>query len=97
MLRPNSKVDKATVGSYIRLFESLVIKSLKLYNTSSLALQEQVLDLLTQLLLLRVNYNLLDADQVHILYSCPTLRLLLTLHVQCIVCIAYLLKADTVC
>ena len=56
-----------TVGSYIRLFEPLVIKSLKLYtNSSDVTLQRQVLNLLVQLIQLRVNYCLLDSDQVHI-------------------------------
>jgi len=52
------------VASYIRLFEPLVIKSLKQYTvTSQVALQQQVLDLLSQLVQLRVNYCLLDSDQ----------------------------------
>ena len=51
--------------SYIRLFEPLVIKSLKQYTvTSQVGLQQQVLDLLAQLVQLRVNYCLLDSDQV---------------------------------
>ena len=59
-----------TVGSYIRLFEPLVIKSLKLYtNSSDVTLQRQVLNLLVQLIQLRVNYCLLDSDQVHISYT----------------------------
>ena len=54
------------MGSYIRLFEPLVIKSLKLYtNSSDVTLQRQVLNLLVQLIQLRVNYCLLDSDQVH--------------------------------
>ena len=42
-----------------------MIKALKQYTTStSVALQRQVLDLLAQLVQLRVNYCLLDSDQV---------------------------------
>ena len=53
-----------TVGAYIRLFEPLVIKSLKMYTmSSSVALQTQVLNLLVQLIQLRVNYCLLDNDE----------------------------------
>lgn len=53
------------IHNHIRLFEPLVIKALKLYTTStSVALQRQVLDLLAQLVQLRVNYCLLDSDQV---------------------------------
>lgn len=55
------------IGSYIRLFEPLVIKALKQYTvTSCLQLQRQVLDLLTQLIQLRVNYCLLDSDMIFI-------------------------------
>ncbi|KAL8615828.1 hypothetical protein ACOMHN_048536 [Nucella lapillus] len=67
ILKPSSKVDKAVIGSYIRLFEPLVIKALKQYTvTSSLELQRQVLSLLTQLIQLRVNYCLLDSDMIFI-------------------------------
>ncbi|CAL1538264.1 unnamed protein product [Lymnaea stagnalis] len=67
ILKPTSKVDKAVIGSYIRLFEPLVIKALKQYTvTSSLDLQCQVLALLAQLIQLRVNYCLLDSDQIFI-------------------------------
>ncbi|XP_071090376.1 huntingtin-like isoform X1 [Haliotis cracherodii] len=67
ILKPGSKVDKSAIASYIRLFEPLVIKSLKQYTvTSSLELQRQVLDLLAQLVQLRVNYCLLDSDQIFI-------------------------------
>ncbi|XP_059408549.1 huntingtin-like isoform X2 [Carassius carassius] len=59
--------DKNAIHNHIRLFEPLVIKALKQYTTStSVALQRQVLDLLTQLVQLRVNYCLLDSDQVFI-------------------------------
>ncbi|XP_074640755.1 huntingtin-like [Tubulanus polymorphus] len=67
ILKPGSKTDKNSIASYIRLFEPLVIKALKQYTiTSSLELQEQVLDLLAQLVQLRVNYCLLDSDQIFI-------------------------------
>lgn len=53
------------IHSHIRLFEPLVIKALKQYTTTtSVRLQRQVLDLLAQLVQLRVNYCLLDSDQV---------------------------------
>lgn len=56
------------IHNHIRLFEPLVIKALKQYTTStSVALQRQVLDLLAQLVQLRVNYCLLDSDQVNLL------------------------------
>ena len=62
---------QTSVASYIRLFEPLVIKSLKQYTvTSQVALQQQVLDLLAQLVQLRVNYCLLDSDQVSTLSVC---------------------------
>lgn len=53
------------IHNHIRLFEPLVIKALKQYTTTtSVQLQRQVLDLLAQLVQLRVNYCLLDSDQV---------------------------------
>ncbi|XP_068606729.1 huntingtin [Brachionichthys hirsutus] len=59
--------EKNAIHNHIRLFEPLVIKALKQYTTStSVALQRQVLDLLAQLVQLRVNYCLLDSDQVFI-------------------------------
>uniref|UniRef100_A0AAQ5Z840 Huntingtin n=1 Tax=Amphiprion ocellaris TaxID=80972 RepID=A0AAQ5Z840_AMPOC len=62
-----SRGDKNAIHNHIRLFEPLVIKALKQYTTStSVALQRQVLDLLAQLVQLRVNYCLLDSDQVFI-------------------------------
>lgn len=55
------------IHNHIRLFEPLVIKALKQYTTTtSVQLQRQVLDLLAQLVQLRVNYCLLDSDQVGI-------------------------------
>ncbi|ELT98253.1 hypothetical protein CAPTEDRAFT_220329 [Capitella teleta] len=67
ILKPGSKTDKTAVASYIRLFEPLVIRALKQYTvTSCLSLQQQVLNLLAQLVQLRVNYCLLDSDQIFI-------------------------------
>lgn len=58
---------KASVASYIRLFEPMVIKSLKQYTiTSSVPLQCQVLMLLSQLVQLHINYCMLDSDQIFI-------------------------------
>ena len=58
---------QSAIAAYIRLFEPLVIKALKQYTvTSVVPLQRQVLDLLSQLIQLRVNYCLLDSDQVFI-------------------------------
>ncbi|XP_022080674.1 huntingtin-like isoform X2 [Acanthaster planci] len=62
-----SNKEKTSVHSYIRLFEPLVIRALKQYTiTSSIPLQQQVLHLLAQLVQLRVNYCLLDSDQIFI-------------------------------
>ncbi|XP_029142402.1 huntingtin, partial [Protobothrops mucrosquamatus] len=59
------RADKNIIHNHIRLFEPLVIKALKQYTTTtSVQLQRQVLDLLAQLVQLRVNYCLLDSDQV---------------------------------
>ena len=57
--------QQSPIHSYIRWFEPLVIRALKEYTMSSkVILQQQVLSLLAQLIKLRVNYSLLDADQV---------------------------------
>lgn len=66
IFKPGNR-EKAPIADYIRLFEPLVIRALKLYTiTSSTELQVQVLDLLAQLVQLRVNYCLLDSDQIFI-------------------------------
>eukprot|EP00794_Sanderia_malayensis_P005415 gene5415-6091_t len=66
--KPASKLSKeklSSIQSYIRLFEPLVIHALKTYTmTSSLDIQCQVIHVLDQLIRLRVNYSLLDADQI---------------------------------
>ncbi|XP_012166671.2 huntingtin isoform X2 [Bombus terrestris] len=62
-----SSDQKTSVASFIRLFEPMVIKSLKQYTvTSSVSLQCQVLMLLSQLVQLRVNYCLLDSERIFI-------------------------------
>ncbi|XP_031845695.1 huntingtin isoform X2 [Nomia melanderi] len=59
--------QKTSIASFIRLFEPMVIKSLKQYTvTSSVPLQCQVLMLLSQLVQLRVNYCLLDSERIFI-------------------------------
>nr|XP_045607422.1 huntingtin-like isoform X3 [Procambarus clarkii] len=61
--------DKLSLSSYIRLFEPLVIKALKLYTVSSdVVMQRSVLQLLIHLVQIRVNYCLLDSDQIFIGY-----------------------------
>ncbi|XP_039275419.1 huntingtin isoform X2 [Nilaparvata lugens] len=61
--------DKASLASYIRLFEPMVIQALKKYTvTSCVSIQIAVLDLLSQLVQLRVNYCLLDSDQIFITF-----------------------------
>ena len=59
--------DRSSLASYIRMFEPIVIKALKLYTvTSNVQLQVEVLQLLVTLVRLRVNYCLLDSDQIFI-------------------------------
>lgn len=58
-------MEKTKVGTYIRAFENVVILSLRKYPYSpENDFQGATLQLLFQLLLLRVNYSLLDADDV---------------------------------
>ena len=67
-LRHSSRsADRSSLASFIRLFEPMVIKALKHYTVSSCVVrQSRVLQLLTQLVRLRVNYCLLDSDQIFI-------------------------------
>ncbi|XP_039760461.1 huntingtin isoform X2 [Pararge aegeria] len=59
--------NKKELERYIRLFEPVVIQSLKSYTMQNdIPLQCSVLRLLNQLLALRVNYCMLDSDQVFI-------------------------------
>ncbi|CAG9118639.1 unnamed protein product [Plutella xylostella] len=59
--------NKKELERYIRLFEPVVIQALKSYTMQNdTSLQRRVLWLLSQLLALRVNYCMLDSDQVFI-------------------------------
>ena len=63
------KTDLKTIGQYIKSFETIVIKSLRQYTlTTSVNLQTRILELLTQLIFLKVDYCLLDSDKVFIDY-----------------------------
>ncbi|XP_018571399.1 huntingtin [Anoplophora glabripennis] len=62
-----SRSSDKILANYIRIFEPMVIKSLKQYTiTSNVKLQCRILQLLNQLVQLRVNYCLLDSEQVFI-------------------------------
>ncbi|KAK9502081.1 hypothetical protein O3M35_012683 [Rhynocoris fuscipes] len=64
---PPQKCDRVALAQRIKLFEGIVIQSLKEYTTTNnVKLQVQVLALLTQLVQLKVNYCLLDSDQIFI-------------------------------
>ncbi|CAG5014195.1 unnamed protein product [Parnassius apollo] len=59
--------NKKELERYIRLFEPVVIQALKSYTMQNdIPLQCEVLSLLNQLLALRVNYCMLDSDQIFI-------------------------------
>ncbi|XP_068625469.1 huntingtin [Battus philenor] len=59
--------NKKELERYIRLFEPVVIQALKSYTMQNdVPLQCEVLSLLNQLLALRVNYCMLDSDQIFI-------------------------------
>jgi hypothetical protein len=61
------KSDLKTISQYIKSFESIVIKSLRQYTlTTSVNLQTKILELLVQLIFLKVDYCLLDSDKVFI-------------------------------
>ncbi|XP_012536228.1 huntingtin [Monomorium pharaonis] len=78
-----SSDQKTSVASFIRLFEPMVIKSLKQYTvTSNIALQCQVLMLLSQLVQLKVNYCLLDSDKIFIGFVLKQFEFIEEGHVQ---------------
>ncbi|GAB0090643.1 huntingtin [Sergentomyia squamirostris] len=54
------------VGQHLKIFEPMVIHSLRLFMKANSSLQSIILDLLCQLLDFRVNYYLLDANNVFI-------------------------------
>lgn len=54
------KTDLKTIGQYIKSFESIVIRSLRQYTlTTSVNLQTRILELLAQLIFLKVLFNIL--------------------------------------
>jgi huntingtin len=61
--------DVGPIVKYIEAFEPLVIRSLRQYTgTGDADLQRQILQLLIQLIRLRVNYSMLDAEQAFLKY-----------------------------
>ena len=63
------RTDHKTITQYIKSFEAIVIKSLRQYTfTTSVNLQTRILELLAQLIFLKVDYCLLDSDKVFIDY-----------------------------
>lgn len=59
--------ERTEMFNFVRLFEPLVIRAMNLYTTtSSIPLQQQILFLLCRLMVLRVNYSLLDRDRVFV-------------------------------
>ncbi|CAG4970960.1 unnamed protein product [Colias eurytheme] len=69
--------NKKELERYIRLFEPVVIQALKMYTLQNgTGLQRAVLQLLCQLLSLRVNYCMLDSDQLFIGFLLKQLDLL---------------------
>ncbi len=73
---PAKASDRPALSSYVRLFEPVVIKSLKHYTlTSDAKEQASVLHLLVQLVQLRINYCLLDSDQIFVGYVLRQLEL----------------------
>jgi huntingtin len=72
-----SPVERSTLSNYIRLFEPMVIRALKHYTiTSDVEQQSKVLQLLIQLVQLRVNYCLLDSDKIFVTYVLKQLDLI---------------------
>nr|XP_033329487.1 huntingtin [Megalopta genalis] len=78
-----SSYKNFSIGSFIRLFEPMVIKSLKQYTvTTSVPLQCQVLMLLSQLMQLWVNYCLLDSERIFIGFVLKQFEFIEEGHVQ---------------
>jgi huntingtin len=62
---PSTTNIKSFLISYIKMFEPVVIRALKMYTTTSdIGLQSEILNLLSILVKVRVNYCLLDSDFV---------------------------------
>ena len=76
--RLTTLLDKGSsipLSTNIKHFEPMVIKSLKLYTTTSdIQIQEEILTLLSLLIKLRVNYSLLDSEQVFFPFHPQTTR-----------------------
>ncbi len=69
--------DRAVLSANVRLFEGIVIRALRHYTlTTDTEQQGQVLQLLVQLVQLRVNYCLLDSDQIFIGYVVKQMELI---------------------
>ena len=59
------KTDHKTLSQYIKSFEAIVLKSIVQYTmTSSVNLQTKILELLSQLIILNVDYGSLDSDKL---------------------------------
>lgn len=63
VLIDGSKLD---YSSYIKYFEPIVIQCLKLFTKSNFDVQTNILEIICQLLNFKVNYYLLDANNVFI-------------------------------
>jgi uncharacterized membrane protein YgcG len=61
------KNDLKIISQYIKSFETIVIRCLRQYAvTTSINLQCRILELLNQLIFLKVDYSLLDSDKIFI-------------------------------
>eukprot|EP01135_Chromosphaera_perkinsii_P001526 Nk52_evm6s206 gene=Nk52_evmTU6s206 len=66
----SDNIDKPSLQSLIRLFEPLVIRFMNTYcNTSIVGLQSSVLFLLCELITVRINYSLLDNDNMFVAFA----------------------------
>lgn len=66
------------VGHHLKIFEPMVIHSLRLFMKANSSLQSIILELLCQLLDFKVNYYLLDANNVFIEYILRHLEIIET-------------------
>ncbi|KFB36381.1 AGAP003681-PA-like protein [Anopheles sinensis] len=64
--KAKSKPVLAEVGSYVKLFEPLVITCLKIFSKVSSPVQASILEMLCQLLDFNINYQLLDASSAFV-------------------------------
>jgi len=76
-LQAKRSINLNMLPSYIKLVEPNVIQSLRVYTvTSDAQVQAEVLSLLSELIQLKINYCLLDSEQIFIKFVLSQFQLI---------------------